>query len=135
MNESSQEPAPDSIVIVKSGDAIDFVRSAARALIFVSVPWSGPERKARIVFEDAANQLPRLCPTLGIQFFRLEVDENEALQDWLTSLGYPEFVIIGAGSLLWLEYGNVVGSEPTANCGLRRVVEHTMRLWDVGVNT
>jgi hypothetical protein len=135
MSERSPGPPSDNIAIIKSGDDIDLIRSAERALIFVSVPWSGPERKARKIFEEVANQLPWLCPDLRIRFVRLEIDENEKLQDWLISLGYPEFVMMGAGSLLWLEHGKVVGIEPTANCGLRRIVEHTMRLWDVGVKT
>jgi hypothetical protein len=109
------------------------IREAPRALVFVSVPWSSPERNARQVFRAAAVRLEEEASELGIAFFRLEADEDKASGEWLSSLGLSRFVYAGAGSLLWLESGHVRSSEITANSlGVDGVVARSMSLWRNG---
>jgi hypothetical protein len=106
------------------------IAEAPRALVFISVPWSGPERHARHAFYAAAEKLEGDAPDLCIHFFRLDVDDDEASQRWLLSLGFPQFAGFGVGSLLWLEHGKVISSEVTANSlGVEGVVGRTGSLW------
>ena len=106
------------------------IREAPRALTFVSVPWSMPERHARRVFRAAASRLEEMCPELDIRFFILAADEDEASQHWLASIGLPQFASAGAGSIVWSERDRVISSEITANAiGTAGVVARTMSLW------
>jgi hypothetical protein len=100
-----------------TADNLPVARAAARALVFLSVPWSSPERNARQAFRAAASLLVEHYADLGIHFFMLD-EEDEACQTWLASLGVPHFgggFARGAGGLFWLEHGRVVSSKITAN--------------------
>jgi len=106
------------------------IQEAPKALVFISVPWSCAERSARQVFRAAVARAEVAFPELGIRFFHLDVDEDEASQQWLSSIGLSQFVGTGAGSLLWLEYGQVMSSEITANSlGVEGVVLRSTSLW------
>jgi hypothetical protein len=108
------------------------VAAAARALVFLTVPWSVPERHARLAFRAAAEQLASEHAHLGIEFFALDEDATWC-QSWLAGLGvrqlgtgYP----LGAGSMLWLESGRAVSSE-IGGCSLRAgdIVARSVSLW------
>ena len=106
------------------------IREAKRALVFISVPWSGPERQGRQAFHAAIAKLENKHPGFGIDFFRLEVDGDEASQRWLTSVGHLDFAIMGAGSLLWLQSGQVLTTEINASSlGATGIVPRTTSLW------
>src|SRR5262249_26515551 len=48
-----------------SGDVlVPAICEAGRALVFISVPWSAPERRAREAFRAAATHLAQECPEL-----------------------------------------------------------------------
>lgn len=83
---------------------------APHALVFLSVPWSCPERTARADFDKAVARLMGFG--LSVEAFTLD-EESELAQRWLSSLGLPEpygqGVPIGWGSVIWLETGRVVG--------------------------
>ncbi len=111
-------------------DLVGAIREARRALVFISVPWSGPERHGRQAFRAAATQLAEEHADLGVVCFRLEVDEDTTSQEWLISVGYPQFAGMGAGSLLWLESGQVLSTEINANSlGARGIVDRTTSQW------
>jgi hypothetical protein len=58
------------------------------------------------------------------------VDEDEASQQWLMSVGYPQFAVMGAGSLLWLRSGQVVATEINAlSLGASGIVDGSRSLW------
>lgn len=106
------------------------IRSAERALVFISVPWSGPERQAREVFRAAASRLEELVPELHVRLFRLEVDEDQPSLRWLSSLGLSQYAEAGAGSLIWLEEGIVTSSELNAtSLGIAGIVGRSASLW------
>ena len=121
--------------MLREGSGTDLVlaiREAPRSLVFISVPWSGPERNARQVFRAAAAKLEAAHPQLGVAFFRLEADEDETSKQWLSSVGYPHFAEVGAGSLLWLQSGQVVHSEISANSlGVEGMVARSTSLWQI----
>jgi len=125
-------PQGDRTVLREGSGAeiIAAIRETPRALTFVSVPWSGPERHARQVFRAAVSRLEDMCPELDIRFFILEVDEDEASRHWLASIGLPQFASAGAGSVVWSERNRVISSEITANAlGTAGVVARSMSLW------
>lgn len=111
-------------------ELVGTIREAPRALVFISVPWSGPERQGRQVFRAAATILGEKHAELDIAFFRLEVDEDETSQQWLVSVGYPQFASMGAGSLLWLQSGEVLATEVNAlSPGVSGIVDRSTSLW------
>ena len=119
--------------MLREGSGVDIIaaiRESPRALTFVSVPWSVPERHARQVFRAAVSQLEDTCPELDIRFFILEVDEDEASRHWLATIGLPHIASAGAGSVIWSERDRVISSEITANAlGIAGVVDRSMSQW------
>ena len=114
------------------GSLLPAVNAAPRALVFLTVPWSGPERTARVAFRAAAEQLDAEFPDLGIKCFSLEEDA-EWCQAWLASLGMPQLgdgYPLGAGSMLWLESGRAVSHE-IGGCQLKPgdIVDRARWLW------
>ena len=111
-------------------ELVESIAAAPRAIVFISVPWSIPERHARVAFQSAVAQFENTLSDLAISSFRLEVDEDEKAQNWLSSVGYLQFAVHGSGSLLWLESGKVVSSAITANAlGAQGIISRTTSLW------
>ncbi len=115
------------------GSLLTEITSASRTLVFLTVPWSIYERKARIAFRSAAEELAAEHPELGVSFFILDEDA-EWCQVWLTSLhlsGLGGGVSRGVGSMVWLECGRVVLSElGGVDLIADGIVARTLRLWD-----
>ena len=114
------------------GALLPAVNAAPRALVFLSVPWSGPERAARVSFRAAAAQLAAESPELGVECFWLD-EEAEWCQEWLAGLGLPQLgggYPLGAGSTVWLESGRAVSLE-VGGCSLQPggIVARSRWLW------
>src|SRR4051794_22158750 len=95
------------------GSLLAAVSAAPRALVFLTVLWSGPERQTRLAFWAAAEQLSVEHTSLGIEFFSLD-EEAEWCQRWLADMHVPQLGsgnALGAGSVLWLEHGRPVSFE------------------------
>ena len=108
------------------------VNAAPRALVFLTVPWSGPERAGRAAFWDAAESLAAESPELGVECFALD-EESPWCQAWLAGLGLPQLGgghPLGAGSMLWLESGRPVSHE-VGGCALKpgEIVARSRWLW------
>ncbi len=119
------------MIAVGSGtEFIATIREAPRALVFISVPWSMPERLSRQTFELAIAQLKTDLIYRSVAGFRLEVDEDAAAQQWLASLGLQDWAINGAGGLLWVAAGKVVNQVSSAHsAGVAKIVAQTRALW------
>ena len=106
--------------------------SASRALVFLSVPWSVPERLARQEFRIAADLLADQHADLSLRVFMLYEEAEECLA-WLNTLGIPQLggrAARGWGSLLWLEEGKVISSVINATTlGNVGIVSRTISLW------
>jgi hypothetical protein len=119
--------------MILSGSGIDLVaviRQSARALIFVDVPWSDEARDARKVFAAAAQVLRSIDSGVEITVIQLDVHQDEIVQRWVKEQGFPEFIEMGAGNLLWTQAGCVVATESSVNAlGVDGVVARTLSLW------
>jgi hypothetical protein len=107
------------------------VVGARRAIVFLSVSWSTPERLARIVFEAAARELASSHGGIGAKAFLLQEDADESIE-WLQSLGLAGLgeAPRGAGTILWLEHGRPVDFEFNgSNLTMAEVVERSIGLW------
>jgi len=122
------------MTLLREGSGQEIVTAiceASRALVFISVPWSAPERSARQVLHAAVAQLERTYPALSLACFRLEVDGDAASLEWLSSLGQSSLANAGAGSVLWLTSGRMLSVEITANAlGVEGIVSKSLSLWD-----
>lgn len=120
-------------MFVREGGGVELVgeiRAAERAVVLISVPWSGPDRRGRVEFLQAAARCGEKWPTVEVAWFRLEVDEDEVSERWLGSVGQAEFACRGAGAVLWLESGRVVSTTINAGAlGSSGIVEQTVALW------
>jgi hypothetical protein len=91
-------------------ELIAAIMVAPRAIVFLTVPWSCPERTARADFRKAVVRLAEV----GMQVEAFSVDEeSELAQKWLGTLGLPQpygcGTPLGWGSVLWMESGQLVG--------------------------
>jgi hypothetical protein len=100
-------------VIIREGTdeaLIAAINAAPRAMAFLTVPWSGPERMALADFREAVARLAEI--RVSVEAFVVD-EESDVGQRWLESLGLMvTFEGVGVpqgwGAVLWLEYGQVV---------------------------
>jgi hypothetical protein len=116
--------------LIKGNDVsvLPLINAAPRALVFLSVPWSVPERTARHAFQKAIDQIA----PLNVKCFVLDEDADWC-PSWLIALqihglehGWPQ----GAGSMIWMELGKVISSE-LGGCQLstKDIVARTEQIW------
>jgi hypothetical protein len=117
------------------GSLLAAVSAAPHALVFLTVPWSGPERLARLAFREAAKQLAAEYTSLGIEFFSLD-EEAEWCQRWLAGRHIPQLgggYALGAGNMLWLEAGRPVSFEVGGTTlRSRDIIVRSLLLWKKG---
>ena len=114
------------------GSLLPAMNAAARAVVVLTVEWSGPERTARVAFRTAAEQLGASRPAFGIEWFALDEDADWC-QAWLVEVGFPglgDGVPRGAGGMAWLAGGRLVSSA-LGGCFLRAedIVSWSVSLW------
>jgi hypothetical protein len=113
-------------------ETIAAIRSAPRALVYLSVDWSVPERRSRSAFHEAVERLSKEHANLGIGFYALD-EEADPCREFLSSLGFVGVHVkyaCGCGSLIWLEDGrNVAYAFAVHFIGTSGVVARTLSLW------
>jgi hypothetical protein len=117
------------------GSLLPVVNATRRALVFLTVGWSGPERTARQSFRIAAERLASDDRDLGVECFVLDED-SEWCQVWLHAIGIPQLgsgYPLGAGSILWLESGRAVSHE-IGGCSLKPKAIEARTHWLWGQN-
>ncbi len=112
------------------------IQTASKALVFLSVPWSSPERIGRQHFIDASSQLAEL--SLGVECFLID-EEAEPCRRWLSTLKHAQIekyplgrYPLGAGSLLWLEEGRPVAFEVSGQVPTNEIIRRCKLLWVSG---
>ena len=110
------------ILVIDDSDGLQRLAEIARAVVLLTSPWSCYERQARATIQSAATKLAALSPEIGVEFRSVD-EEAEYCQSWLRTLGVPivDNGPIGAGTVLWMEFGKVVASE--INGSTLRVVD------------
>jgi hypothetical protein len=105
------------------------ISDADRAMAFLSVVWSGPERHSRVVFLDAVGQLEREHPDTGASFW-IVPETCDGFVEWASPRDLAEASASGCGAVAWLSHDHVVASElDAAECGAGRLVAITLTLW------
>ena len=97
---------PTSVRVPATAGELDEIRRCARAVVYVSVAWSGSERASRRTFVAAVDQLQREHPGFPVEFF--VVDEHPALNmEWVEKLKTAVRHLQGYGGIIWLCNGIV----------------------------
>jgi hypothetical protein len=112
-------------------EAIDpeTIHLVSRALVYLTVDWSAPERVARRAFFETVEKLSKDHTALGIVFYSLN-EENMTTRDFLASLGFNVKYTRGCGSLIWLESGRRVAYAVAGHLlGTAGIIERTLALW------
>jgi hypothetical protein len=112
---------PHDLAITSDTGAIE---RAARAIVYLAVEWSMPERLARPIVQSAIGSLPEL----GFKFFAVEED-GPITGPWLIAHGWTKHPT-GCGSLMWFEDGKTVAKELVpGELGAEAIVRKTLALW------
>jgi hypothetical protein len=112
---------PHDLALTRDTAAIE---RAARAIVYLAVDWSMPERLARQVVQSAISSLP----DLGFECFAMEED-GPISGPWLLSHGWTKYPG-GYGSLLWFENGKQVAKELLpGQLGAEAIIRKTLSLW------
>ena len=108
------------------------ILSAPKLLVFLSVPWSVPERVSRAAFVEAARVLAKRYPGTNVATVILD-EESDATLDWIRSLHLPHLYgtcALGYDSIIWLESGNAVDCIVNpGRAGWERIVIRTLELF------
>ena len=99
-----------------------------RAIVYLTVDWSGPERHSRQVFQEAMNRLGETRQDIAFGVVGEECDGYDA---WLGARNVPKNLgCSGSGPVIWLESGRVIAWEVNAAwTGADRIVDRTRFLW------
>jgi hypothetical protein len=82
------------------------VLAAERAVLYVTVDWSAPERASRELFEQFSKTILADYSHLGIQLFVVPEDAEFSRQ-WLQAHVARTLGSLGYGSVIWFERGEV----------------------------
>jgi hypothetical protein len=100
------------------------IERAVRAIVYIAVDWSMPERLARPVVRAAVGSVA----DLGLEFFVVK-EGGPVTVPWLISRGWTRHSR-GYGSLMWFERGRLVATELLpGRLGAAGVVRKTRELW------
>ena len=112
-------------------DEVSIICSQARVIAFISVEWSGFERRSRLVFADLVSKLENTHADLDVSLWVLHEDWK-GIADWFAICNPPIFASSGYGAVVWLENGTVVASENhAAAIGATALLVKTLSLWKV----
>jgi hypothetical protein len=107
-------------------DDVATINQCYRAIVYLTVDWSIPERESRKIFNEA---IAPLLSRFKVMAFRVSED-SAVIMEWLASLDWAH-APMGAGSVLWLENGRCVDSVIfPSRIGVRGILEKTNSLWD-----
>jgi len=105
-----------------------------RAVVYPTVDWSVPERRARRAFFEAAEQLLKGHPDLGVTFYSLD-EEAAAFRGFLAALAIGPYSVggtyaRGCGSIIWLEAGRMLHFAVAGHLiGSEGIINTTLALW------
>jgi hypothetical protein len=119
---------PDEVTLITHIADVPPVFLANQAIVFMSVDWSGPERRGRqrlqqLIDRCRDSELPQ------IEFFVVNEDDDTLRSQFPTSIQCV-CTPLGAGSIHWIERGRFVANEVSAgSCTLDHLFARTAELW------
>jgi hypothetical protein len=100
-----------------------------RAVVYISVEWSGQERQSRLTFVEFMRQINQQYPEYRVPFWVVS-EYSEGVAEFFERLKLPASVATGYGAIVWLEQGQVMGLLPyAAEAGLMGLVTRTAEIW------
>jgi hypothetical protein len=121
--------APPGATLASSRAEVDSTLKLARAIVYITFDWSGPERLSRSTFIDLIRRLEQEHPELEPSCFVFN-EKSEGIGDWSKGLNLPTTVATGYGPLIWLERGRWVQLVPyAAEKGTNELLKLTAGLW------
>lgn len=98
-----------------------------RVIVFVSVEWSGPERKGRVTFSEFIDRIRSTMPFIN---FWILSEHSDCIQEWFDHLNLPPTAATGFGAVVWITNGQAVAVvEHAAELGVEGLVRQTLELW------
>jgi hypothetical protein len=108
---------------------LDEIKLANRAITFFSVDWSGPERKRRKAFFHALGRLHTLVGYRQVAAYVLDEENATIRQFFRSKKAYYSEHPLGAGSLFWLEKGQIVSSAEHGYDYAEEILTKTFCIW------
>ena len=132
MNESNWAHADISPIL--NLEDLSQVLSAERAVVFMSVDWSSPERVGRQRFYELVERLQE-ARVANVEFFVVNEDIDSLRQRFPSAIDCS-CVPLGAGAMHWLERGRIVAGEITTSAiSVERLFEKSVALWPVDTHS
>lgn len=108
---------------------VETIASSPRAVVYLSVEWSGPERISRKAFAELAGRLGTDYPGVGATLWVVN-ETTDGAHDWFRTAELPFQAGAGYGAVVWLELGQVVTIEADAGrAGSDALISRTLELW------
>ena len=100
-----------------------------RAIVYITVTWSGQERLSRRVFADFVKRINVEHPELEIRLSVLS-EHSPGVTDWFKVLQEPTTLSTGKGAIAWLSGGTLLGTvESLGEFGIKQLIERTLAFW------
>jgi hypothetical protein len=100
-----------------------------RAIVYITVEWSGQERRSRSVFREFLRRLEAEHADLQVRCCVLS-DESENQGAWFENLKLPGAAGTGYGAVVWLQQGQALGVTPyAAEVGVEGLMSRTLEFW------
>jgi hypothetical protein len=104
---TTDNPNPAEIPYISSEQEFAAVCELPKAIIYIQVDWSGPERESRAVFQDALQQ----TDSKGIPVYKIDCtdQQQEYFENWLITQDQHVhlFYTGGYGETIFMQYGIV----------------------------
>lgn len=123
----SFRPAGAKLLLTR--EEVESSLQVERAIVFISVEWSGQERRSRVAFTDLLRRLEDEHGELKV-YWCVVSEYSEDIWAWYERLMLPASASTGYGAVTWLQRGHVVGMVPdAAEVGVERLVSRTLGFW------
>jgi hypothetical protein len=100
-----------------------------RAVVYISVDWSGQERLSRRTFAEFVHRIEREQSELRVTFWIMS-EQSESIDEWFRALYLSGAAAGGYGALVWLQRGQLQDVEGyAAQAGVENLVKRTLKLW------
>jgi hypothetical protein len=120
---------PETAHRLSTRTEVESTHQQERAVVYISVDWSGQERMSRKTFGEFVHRIEREHSGLRVTFW-IVTDNSEGIDEWFRTLKLSALAAGGYGALVWLRRGQVQDVEGyAAQAGVESLVKRTLKLW------